>query len=168
MAHPTEWWLQQQDKDDKGHRSYQSIDNPVEFPEQNNDGDKNQDEEANTSSTINPLHDFLNNTILSYNKRQSTEDDSASQGSEVRSSISRSSLDSQIEPPHKTLSVLFFDVIRFIAINADCRLISTELMPMVWSGVGKTVRYSIRHGNVSGMSDEKMEILHVALRYVHK
>lgn len=161
MAHPTEWWLQQ-GKEDKHQRAYQSIDDPVESLERN-DSNNHQDEEGSTSKT-NPLHDFLNNTILSY-KRQSTEDDSASQGSEVRSSISsRSSLDSQIEPPHKTLSVLFFDVIRFIAINADCRLISTELMPMVWSGVGKTVRYGIRHGTVSGMSDEKMEILHVALR----
>jgi len=35
-------------------------------------------------------------------------------------------------------------------------------MPMVWSGVGKTVK-SMRHSPV-GMSDEKMEILHVALR----
>lgn len=35
---------------------------------------------------------------------------------------------------------------------------------MVWSGVGNTVRNSIMHGNVGGMSDEKMEVLHVALR----
>ena len=164
MAHPTEWWLKSEEKGSK-HRAYQSIDDCAAAPDVDaveEQTSHHQDHDENSSN--NPLHNFLNNSILSYKHREAT-----SQGSELHSSISNEesiSLDSQIEPPHKTLSVLFFDVIRFVAINADCRLINTELMPMVWSGVGKTVRQSIRHGNVSGMSDEKMEVLHVALRYV--
>lgn len=162
MAHPTEWWLQREENGN-AHRTYQSIDNcnPEAQEEDENNEHAVENEAANTT---NPLHDFLNNTILSYKRRDDSQD--GSKCSEIRSSISdQSSLDSQVEPPHKTLSVLFFDLIRFMAINADCRLINTELMPMVWSGVGKTVRQSIRHGaNVGGMSDEKMEVLHVALR----
>eukprot|EP00956_Cyclotella_meneghiniana_P029687 scaffold72705_cov76-Cyclotella_meneghiniana.AAC.2 len=151
MAHPTEWWLTQ----NENKRSYQSIDACNGFAGQKNGGLEDNDEASNN----NPLHDFLNNSILSY-KRPRT-DDNSSPCSEAQSSISDEiSLDSQVEPPHKTLSVLLFDIIRFIAMNADIRLINTQLWPILNGVVGQKFRLPW----VGGMSDEKMEILHVALR----
>lgn len=151
MAHPTEWWLTQ--NENKG--SYQSIEACNEFTDHHQEQNGRQ-QDNHEASNNNPLHDFLNNTILSYKT-----DENSSPFSEPQSSISDElSIDSQVEPPHKTLSVLFFDVIRFIAMNADIRLINTELWPILMGGVGEKFRLPW----VGRMSDEKMEILHVALR----
>ncbi len=36
----------------------------------------------------------------------------------------------EIEQPHRTLGLLFFDFIRFIAISANLRCVNTQLMPI--------------------------------------
>mmetsp|Transcript_4361 Transcript_4361/g.8852 ORF Transcript_4361/g.8852 Transcript_4361/m.8852 type:complete len:408 (-) Transcript_4361:85-1308(-) len=52
--------------------------------------------------------------------------------------------DEEIEPPHKTLGLIFFDFLRFIAVMANFRLIGTQIVPV----------FLVR----------KMGVLHVALR----
>ncbi|KAL7476374.1 hypothetical protein ACHAW6_002244 [Cyclotella cf. meneghiniana] len=173
MTHPTEWWLQNPCGDDDQPSTYQAI-NEL-YHENGATDDEGQGSEESHSN--NPLHDFLNSTILSYQSRctpsspdsNKQEDDSTnrSQSDPQSPTAGQSSLGSNsstLTPPHKTLLVLFFDVIRFIAVNADCRLINTELMPIFWSGIGKTIKDQMHRGRPSGTGEEKMEVLHVAIR----
>ena len=39
----------------------------------------------------------------------------------------------EIEQPHRTLGLIFFDFIRFVAISANVRCINTQMMPVFLS-----------------------------------
>ncbi|KAL3810335.1 hypothetical protein ACHAXA_002529 [Cyclostephanos tholiformis] len=38
--------------------------------------------------------------------------------------------DCEIEQPHRTLGIIFFDFVRCVAVSANCRCVSTQLMPL--------------------------------------
>ena len=162
MSHPIQWWLQSPRGNDNGPTNYQSIEQGAD--------DMNTEDQNESESTNNPLHDLLNNTILSYcvpnNDTDAIENQSSSVPQSSNSSLSTSSHSSSytLSPPHKTVSVLVFDLIRFIAVSSDCRLMNTELMPMFWSGVNKTISWQIHRGQGVMGGEGKMQVLHVALR----
>lgn len=83
--------------------------------------------------------DISNRTSSSGGDGDGDEDGSSCSGS------SASEYEDEIEQPHRTLGLIFFDFIRFVAISADLRCINTQLMPvfMAWG---------------------KMDLLSVALR----
>lgn len=50
-----------------------------------------------------------------------------------------------LEPPHRTCGLIFFDFLRFVAVSADMRLINTQIFPVF-------------------LDWKKMDILHISLR----
>ena len=70
------------------------------------------------------------------NNGSDDDDDNGSSGS-----------DEELEPPHKTCGLIFFDFVRFIAIMANFRNIGTQMVPVF-------------------LAVKTMKILHVALRWV--
>lgn len=55
---------------------------------------------------------------------------SSSSGSGSGSGSYDSEYDEEIEPPHRTLGLICFDVLRFVSIGANFRSISTQIFPV--------------------------------------
>ncbi|KAL7469123.1 hypothetical protein ACHAXS_009379 [Conticribra weissflogii] len=81
----------------------------------------------------------------SFDDNDGGQDESDDESASSDSSGDYDDDDDEIEPPHKTLGLIFFDFLRFIAVMANFRLIGTQIVPV----------FLVR----------KMGILHVALRY---
>jgi len=67
----------------------------------------------------------------------SSDDHSSSESSEY--------YENEIEQPHRTMGLIFFDFIRFVAIFANVRHVNTQIVPVF-------------------LASSQMEVLHVALR----
>ena len=133
--------------------SYNNI-SDVDIEEQGNDNSEVQDgRHSRTPSLIEQLIeqpselleslvDSCNNQILTLQRNINGEEDDTSdisnQSSRSNDNSDCSSCDSddssqyydEIEQPHRTLGLLFFDFIRFVAISANLRCVNTQLMPI--------------------------------------
>lgn len=83
--------------------------------------------------------------VASDISNHSSSDDGDDDDSSCDGSSSEYYDEDEIEQPHRTLGLIFFDFIRFVAISANVRCVNTQMVPvfLAWG---------------------KMEILHVALR----
>lgn len=74
----------------------------------------NRDSNANSSSVIN-------------SSSNSSDDDDGSSDDDNSSS---SEYEDEIEQPHRTLGLIFFDFLRFVALSADVRCVNTQMVPV--------------------------------------
>ena len=68
------------------------------------------------------------------------DDDSSDSGSGDSSGSGSDDDEREIEQPHRTLGLIFFDFVRCVAVSANMRCVSTQLMPLflAWGmGQGK-------------------------------
>ena len=79
------------------------------------------------------------------NRSSSSSSNDDESGCDRDSDYDSSDEEIELEQPHRTLGLIFFDFLRFVAISANLRMINTQMVPvfLAWG---------------------KMEILHVALR----
>ena len=97
------------------------------------------------SELLESLVDSCNNQILTLQRNINGEEDDTSDISNQSSRSNDNSDDDdsscddsdnssqyydEIEQPHRTLGLLFFDFIRFVAISANLRCVNTQLMPI--------------------------------------
>ena len=134
--------------------SYNNI-SEVDIEEQGNDNSEVEEgQHSRTPSLIEQLIeqptelleslvDSCNNQILTLQRNINGEEDDTSDISNQSSSSHNNSDDDsscdsdnssqyydEIEQPHRTIGLLFFDFIRFVAISANLRCVNTQLMPI--------------------------------------
>ena len=96
------------------------------------------------SELLESLVDSCNSQILTLQRNINGEEDDTSDISNQSSNSNNSGSDDdnscdsddssqyydEIEQPHRTLGLIFFDFIRFVAISANLRCVNTQLMPV--------------------------------------
>ena len=102
----------------------QLIEQPSELLESLVDSCNNQilTLQRNINGDEDDTSDISNQSSTSHNN---SDDDDSSCGSDNSSQYY-----DEIEQPHRTLGLLFFDFIRFVAISANLRCVNTQLMPI--------------------------------------
>lgn len=105
---------------------------PVNFPDciiAANNGGNNKTQHQQQQS-FGSIHVSEVPSDISNRSDSSVNDNSGEGSSSCYDSSSDDEYEDEIEQPHRTLGLIFFDFIRFIAISANVRCVNTQMMPV--------------------------------------
>ena len=157
--HKTEWWEEDSSPPLKDSKDVDNATNEkTNSNAANNYGSTGQFDEEEPAGLL--LDNIVNVSFPSTGGNSGNHYDEFGGVKDVPSDISNNSItsdeedgssvysdedDDDIEPPHRTCGLIFFDFLRFVAVSADMRLINTEIFPVF-------------------LDWKKMDILHISLR----